>query len=96
MNKYLKEIILEIMDVAIDINTYTPACTFVEYSGHVDVLKVYVYLNGDWKGKADMDKFISCQNPSAEDELMAVYKRLNGIVSFYQNEEEIKNELQKI
>lgn len=50
----MKEIILEIMKIALEKNKRTKNCIFIDFSGHVNKLSIQVYKNG-WKEMADAD-----------------------------------------
>ena len=50
MNKKM-QLVLDIMQLAVEISENTKADVFVEYSGHVDQLSVRIYKGGWEKGK---------------------------------------------
>ena len=79
----VKELILKIMERALEINSKQKNTIFIRYSGHVDGFEIEIYKNG-WKEykKEDYSKCIYMCNRTSEEnlkELTKIIKELDKI-----------------
>ena len=81
MKKEIKEKVMKIMNLALEINSREKNTVFVDFSGHTNGLRVQIYKNG-WKAyeKPDYNEVCYFELNNANEKLDETIKKLEELV----------------
>ena len=81
MKKEIKEKVMKIMDLALEINSREKNTVFVDFSGHTNGLQVQIYENG-WKAyeKSDYNEVCYFELNNTNEKLDETIKKLEELV----------------
>lgn len=87
MNKIMK-LVLDIMRLGVEISENTKTDVFVEYSGHVDLLRVLIFVDGWEKDKEyySRDVYLNETEHRTEEDIIEILEEIYAELSKYKEE----------
>lgn len=92
MDAAVKNKVMKIMEMALDINSKQENTIFVDFAGHTETLNFRVHINGWTQGKSsDISKTVNLngilKNEKGLDEIIEILENMKNNNNFFENRE---------